>query len=87
MPKKPDWRPRLIADVDEVLYNRVKNNIPWGMFTAVLSNIMNELCDKIEKEGAIVAYLVANNKLSLFNGIKELDFLPDKKGPDLNGSR
>lgn len=46
----PNYR-RISIQVDEELYQRLNRNFEWGERNRVLVNVLEWLCEKIEKHG------------------------------------
>lgn len=66
-----DERYRIQVDVSEELYNRTKNNFPWGLRNTVMIKILEQLNQSIESHGIVVAYAIASDNLTLFGGLKD----------------
>lgn len=66
-----DERYRIQVDVSEDLYNRTKNNFPWGLRNTVMTKILEQLNQSIESHGIVVAYAIASDNLTLFGGLKD----------------
>ena len=62
---------RIQVDVPEDLYNRTKNNFPWGLRNTVMTKILEQLNQSIESHGIVVAYAIASDNLTLFGGLKD----------------
>jgi metal-responsive CopG/Arc/MetJ family transcriptional regulator len=61
-------RTRINIDVEPELLERFNRLIWHGMRSRVMRAVISQLLDAVEKEGIIVATLVADNRIRIFGG-------------------
>ena len=60
---RPDWRPRLSIEISAELYKRLQDQIPWGIRSQLVTVLVEEALELIEKEGEVVTALILKRKL------------------------
>jgi hypothetical protein len=60
---RPDWRPRLSIEISAELFKRLQDQIPWGIRSQLVTVLVEEALDLIEKEGEVVTALILKRKL------------------------
>lgn len=64
--------PRLTIEVTEETATRFANAIPWGLRSKVMSLVIEDLLELIEREGDIVTTALLNRAIKAEHIIKEI---------------
>lgn len=67
-----DHIPRLSVEISEETYFRMKDRIPWGLTTKVMSTLLEDLLDLIDEHGNIVIAAILNRSIGAKEVVKEL---------------
>lgn len=57
------YRPRLSVEIDETLQKRFQDIVPWGLRSQLMTVLLEDVLDMIEKEGDLVTALIIKRKL------------------------
>lgn len=57
------YRPRLSVDIGEDLQKRFQNTVPWGLRSQLITVLLEDVLDMIEKDGDIVTALIIKRRL------------------------
>ncbi len=57
------WRPRLSVELSDKLYKRLQDSIPWGLRTILITTLLEDVLDMIDKQGDIVIAFFIKKKL------------------------
>jgi hypothetical protein len=57
------YRPRLSIEIGEDLQKRLQDLVPWGLRSQLMTVLLEDVLDMIEKEGDIVTALIIKRKL------------------------
>jgi hypothetical protein len=67
-----EYTPRLSIEIKKETYLRMKDKIPWGLTTKVMSALLEDLLDLIDTHGDIVIAAILNRCLGTKDVMQEL---------------
>lgn len=67
-----DYIPRLSVEISEETYRRMQDRIPWGLRAKVMTILLEDLLDLIEKHGNLVIAAILNRQITAKEVMKEL---------------